>query len=233
MLRIDYIDSSVFMDDRLFGKYYDTIPFSMKKKIDAMHGERARRNALASSMLISYAAERKGISNDLSELTTNDFGKPYFVSGNRRSVFSISHSEDMVICFYSDDDNAIIKDLGCDIEKIRDRDITIAERFFSEKEYNDIMLAPDKKEKNDLFLRYWTLKESYIKALGKGLFIPLDSFCVNIGENGISMEGNEDFCLLGEENGIQGYHVSWCMITEEMIDGCISLTPFLSELVPV
>lgn len=70
-------------------------------------------------------------------------------------------------------------EVGCDIQKISHQKdyLTIANRFFHEKEINKIKNAKNE-EQVDLFYRIWVLKESYIKATGKGLQTPLNDFQV-------------------------------------------------------
>jgi len=71
--------------------------------------------------------------------------------------------------------------LGVDVEQIRgdfDHE-AIAQRFFSEREQNDLAaLAPA--ERYDGFFRCWTRKEAYIKARGTGLSLPLHEFDVSL-----------------------------------------------------
>jgi 4'-phosphopantetheinyl transferase len=51
----------------------------------------------------------------------------------------------------------------------------LAQRLFTSGEQALVQAAPaDRKE--PVFYRCWTRKEAYIKAIGKGLSIPLDSF---------------------------------------------------------
>ena len=78
--------------------------------------------------------------------------------------------------------------IGVDIEQIRENHHGIAERFFNRNELKYINDA-------ESFYRIWTLKEGYLKAVGLGMRLPLDSFmisdpdpatgkCVYLNENG-------------------------------------------------
>ncbi len=69
--------------------------------------------------------------------------------------------------------------VGVDIEKIRPIDFAIAERFFTASEYR-LLMDTAEQERLQLFYTLWTLKESYIKFVGKGLSIPLDSFAIEL-----------------------------------------------------
>jgi 4'-phosphopantetheinyl transferase len=74
--------------------------------------------------------------------------------------------------------------IGVDIEHIRhDVEIhTIARRFFSTREQSELATFPEALQLQ-LFFRIWTLKESFIKALGEGLSLPLDQFDVSVDPN--------------------------------------------------
>ena len=54
--------------------------------------------------------------------------------------------------------------------------------FFSKKESEELFSLPLTQQRNRFF-DYWTLKESYIKAWGLGLSIPLKDFSFDIGVN--------------------------------------------------
>ena len=53
----------------------------------------------------------------------------------------------------------------------------IAKRYFHITEFN-ALLDCDPSVRLSRFFDLWTLKESYIKAVGKGLHLPLDSFAL-------------------------------------------------------
>ena len=67
----------------------------------------------------------------------------------------------------------------------------MAERFFAPEEYDLIMSAPES-ERSDAFTRLWALKESFLKATGLGLTLPLSAFTVRVGEDGVSVRQDVD-----------------------------------------
>lgn len=101
-------------------------------------------------------------------------GKPY-LSGYDNIFFNLSHSGDYVMCAVSG------SEVGCDIQKIDKADMKLAERFFTEREYHVIAELPTEEERTDMFYRYWTLKESFMKVTGLGMQLALDSFEILIG----------------------------------------------------
>ncbi|HXE11726.1 MAG TPA: 4'-phosphopantetheinyl transferase superfamily protein [Bryobacteraceae bacterium] len=102
-------------------------------------------------------------------------GKPECKSG-RALRFNLSHSGDMAIYAFAHN-----REVGIDIEQHREmKDLeAIAKRFFAAGEVEDLMsLAPA--DRPDAFFRCWTRKEAFIKAIGDGLSLPLDSFRVSL-----------------------------------------------------
>lgn len=85
--------------------------------------------------------------------------------------FNISHTERLVALLVGWG-----RDVGVDVEQLTRRaPIEVANRFFAASEWQALAgLAPA--DRASRFWDYWTLKESYIKARGLGLSIPLDHF---------------------------------------------------------
>ncbi|MDF2522176.1 MAG: phosphopantetheine--protein transferase, partial [Clostridia bacterium] len=111
----------------------------------------------------------------------NEYGKPYLPT-NFNLQFNVSHSGEWVVCAVDE------RPVGIDVELMRKTDmLEIAHRFFAAKEY-DMLSNADKSIRKELFYDIWTLKESYIKALGKGLSIKLNSFSIILAGNTISYE---------------------------------------------
>lgn len=98
--------------------------------------------------------------------------KPEIVNPPLPLRFNISHTNNLIICAVMLND-----DIGCDVENTqRTSDVlSIAKYSFSDVEVNDLLMQPTTQQ-TSRFFDYWTLKESYIKAWGLGLSIPLKDF---------------------------------------------------------
>jgi 4'-phosphopantetheinyl transferase len=112
------------------------------------------------------------------QFRVNQFGKPELVSphGEARVRFNLSHSDALAACALSFD-----YDVGIDIE-MADHGIThdeVAAMYFTPDEQAQLT-AYDKHDRIDPFFQIWTLKEATIKALGRGLSIPLQDFSVTL-----------------------------------------------------
>lgn len=113
----------------------------------------------------------------------NEYRKPILYD-NEDIHFNISHSGDWIVCGISD------RPIGIDVEFITKDVDGIAQRFFVEEENTYINKQLPTKQ-YDAFFKIWTLKESYIKCIGKGLSIPLNTFYFKISEKNISFYKNE------------------------------------------
>jgi 4'-phosphopantetheinyl transferase len=85
--------------------------------------------------------------------------------------FNVSHTTGLVACAVT-----VGREIGVDVEAINRRlQHDVPERFFSPREVNDLRACPEA-DQPVVFFDYWTLKESYIKARGLGLALPLRHF---------------------------------------------------------
>ena len=100
-------------------------------------------------------------------------GKPCVESGLK---FNVSHSEDLAVFAFATE-----LDVGVDVEQARSipNMHQIASHFFSMEECSDLQ-SVDIARRSQAFFNCWTRKEAYIKAIGDGLSIPLDSFRVSL-----------------------------------------------------
>jgi 4'-phosphopantetheinyl transferase len=104
----------------------------------------------------------------------NQYGRPHLAEPEHAWLrFNLSHTTGMVVCLVSRQ-----REVGVDVENLErkiDSLLGIAERFFAPKEVSALQALPIA-EQRQRFFSYWTLKESYIKARGMGLSLPLEKF---------------------------------------------------------
>lgn len=101
------------------------------------------------------------------ELEKEELGKP-FLKNYPQVHFNISHGKDMVVCGVG------TSPLGVDVEAIRPVKRSMSRRVLTPGE--QVFLEESEKNGGENgwyrdFFRLWTLKESYVKAVGKGLSI--------------------------------------------------------------
>ena len=95
--------------------------------------------------------------------------------------FSLSHNKNMAVCVVSDDE------VGIDIETVgRTCSETVWRRMLSDEEYKRLSGMADETERDREFLKYWTLKECYGKAIGTGLSYDYKSVVFDINDVGIA-----------------------------------------------
>lgn len=199
-------DTDVLCDGELFEKVYNSVTLSRRKKTDSLHLQKDRRLSLGAEYLLMSACRDYGIDYSAEEIMTDENGKPYFAHVPLR--FNLSHSFNRAMCVISE------LPVGCDTEKIHCLNHDIAGRFFHKDEISMLDRCNDVSERTDQFFRLWTLKESFIKCVGLGIKIPLNSFCFKLQEDGtveIEQNLNRNNYYFFESNGDNGYKYAVCI----------------------
>ncbi|SEH77207.1 4'-phosphopantetheinyl transferase [Halobacillus karajensis] len=137
--------------------------------------EDAIRSIFGELLLYAIVEREKGIGSDLLSLSYTIYGKPYFREISSYH-FNISHSGCWVIV------GTDSQPIGVDIQLMSSIELDVAEQFFSIKE-NQYLNSQLEHARLSSFYDLWTLKEAYLKAIGKGLSVPLNSFTIGIDEN--------------------------------------------------
>ncbi|GMK38601.1 4'-phosphopantetheinyl transferase [Paenibacillus sp. CCS19] len=161
------------IDGNLFLSLLPLVSEEKRRRIERFVYREDALRALLGEMLVRRIIQTKlGLSNDEIRFKRNRYGKP-FLENCEDCYFNISHSGEWVVGVIHS------KPIGIDVEQIQTIDLEIAQRFFAEEEYRAMQNRPDI-ERQSFFYDMWTLKESYMKAIGKGLSVPLDSFSIQI-----------------------------------------------------
>ncbi|ADL05015.1 4'-phosphopantetheinyl transferase family protein [Lacrimispora saccharolytica] len=136
-------------------------------------------------------------SQDQPVILRGEHGKPY-LKDFPYIRYNISHTDGMVACGIGE------RELGIDLERIRPFRHNILRKVFSDAERRRMEDLPEG-ERSQYFFRIWTLKESYLKAVGCGITIPLTS---------ISFEWKDKSLLSCSEPGVSFYQT---LIDEEYV----------------
>ena len=190
------------IDEESFNKLLNSVKKYRKEKIDKLGNIDAKYLSLAVELLIKKACEDFGVDYLNEEIVFNENGKPSFK--NSKYFFNTSHSSKYALCVISD------VEVGCDIEEIKGYKEKVAKRFFTSKENEYLDLTNDK---DGLFYRLWTLKESYVKCIGKGLTVPLNSFELSNDSNNIIVKGKDNYQFFEFKHG--NYQISICLNINE------------------
>lgn len=215
MIELYTVKLSEKMESSLFNRLLSEVSEEKQARIQRfINWEDAQRTLMGDILARTVICDWLKIKNHEISFVLNEYGKP-FLKNSERLHFNISHSGKWVICAA---DSSVI---GTDVEFIKPIDLSIAERFFSQEEYKDL-LDKNGAERLQYFYDLWTLKESYIKADGKGLSVPLDSFTIKANNGTIKMKTENRFrdCHFKQYDIDRNYKLSVCS-TSKTGFGCI------------
>jgi 4'-phosphopantetheinyl transferase len=173
-------------------RYRELLPEEERAAADRFHFESGRHQQLITRALVRTVLSRYcEVAPEHWRFVRDDHGRPHVTSDQRvpgLPAFNLSHSRGLIVCAVTG-----ASAVGADVEDVNERrsSLEIAQRYFSAAESAALCALPPEQQ-TDRFFQYWTLKESYIKARGKGLSIPLGHFAFGFeGERGLSVRFDE------------------------------------------
>ena len=182
MLKVFSCDIRLFSQED-FDKMYKQADRARKEKADRLKDESKRKLSLAADMLVRDAISKElGIKKEEIVFETNENGKPY--AKGLDIHFSLSHSGDLVFLALSDGP------VGIDAEKMRDVNLDIANRMFTEGEKDYVF--KEEEEVKERFFEIWTKKEAYVKLLGGRV---LDFLSFSVLEKNIETKRHGDYTV--------------------------------------
>lgn len=217
-------DITPLYDETLYAAAYRLASPARREKTDRYRFLKDKCLSLGAFLLLRHACNTFGFSLENEVITAGDWEKPYFQSG--RAEFSLSHSGERVMCALCD------LPVGCDVQQEGPAETDIAKRFFHPEEYAALCACGTEEAKKELFYRFWTLKESFIKCIGRGLSQPLDSFAVRPGQAGVRIEQSFDTAnyLFFEDAPKDGFRYACCVRLPEGDDDIKAPVPVWKKI---
>ena len=210
MIKLYIGNTAVLKNSAVFEQRLRLLPPGQQEKISALRTVSSRTLSLGGLLLLRTALSEIGIQDFA--IRQSPFGKPH-LENHSDVFFNISHSGEYAVCAVGG------CEMGTDIEKIRDVNLRVAKRFFSKSECAALDAQEDSLKK-ETFFRIWTLKESFVKAVGTGMHTALNSFSVALEPQGTGqtpvcqvINGKKYFF---QEYPLAGYKMAVCSETGDL-----------------
>ncbi|KAL3642692.1 hypothetical protein CASFOL_013507 [Castilleja foliolosa] len=183
-----YVKPSEVKSESLLNQYLDILPPCEKENVLEIQRDDLRKSALLARALVRTTIARYQINSHTNprslKFQKNLHGKPevewQFTDYWRPPPlhFNISHTSSLVACGVTVD-----AQIGIDVEekdrKIKHDILSFARRYFSKHEIRFLAAISDPQVQHMEFIKLWTLKEAYVKALGKGFSgAPFNTFTI-------------------------------------------------------
>lgn len=147
--------------------WLERVPQARAERIRRFRRFEDRWRSLAGDMLVAFVLQAEyGLNGDRLRIARDGFGKPFLASGGIH--FNVSHAGRWVVAAFHEEP------IGVDIERIAEADMAVAETLFAHREC-EALRRMDGEARDRLFCAIWTGKESFAKADGRGLSLPLDA----------------------------------------------------------
>lgn len=203
------MDTDVLSEQQLYEDILQLLPEDRILKIRSIRHEQGKKLSAAAGFLLLYGMFQRGVSISAVKnvkMQIGEHGKPVFPKEITNLHFNLSHSGTKVACIISD------LECGVDIEKIRERRVTshLVSKVCTKKEY-DLLHDLDEEERNHLFFKIWTVKESVMKKIGLGII--MDPATIEaaqmISESEMEMEGGYVYSY-PPNSDFESYYLSVC-----------------------
>jgi len=170
-------------EERLLVAYRDLLNATEKEEESRFYFARDRQCYLVTRALVRTVLSRYAVIDAKDWVfSTNAYGRPHIVNTQATDgclSFSVSHTQGLIVLGVAKG-----RSLGVDVENFATPNISIdiASRYFAPQEAAALREVSHHQQQYRFF-EYWTLKESYIKARGMGVSLPLDRFSFHFADD--------------------------------------------------
>ncbi len=220
MIHTYYADIRCLENETLFRERVKQLSPYRQQKIAILRNDRDRNRSLGAGLLLDHGLAVYGLQERSVEYDIGQWGKPA-LKYHPEICFSLSHSGDYAICTIGD------RPVGNDIEHVREGRLKVANRFFAEEELAWLYEAETEEERTGRMFRLWTMKESFLKVIGRGMSLSLKDFVIRMDEESgrarVRHSFDAKYYYMREYGEIDGYCTAVC--AQESGDMAYSMIP--------
>ncbi len=220
MIHTYYADIRCLENETLFREKVKQLSPYRQQKIAILRNDRDRNRSLGAGLLLDHGLAVYGLQERSVEYDIGQWGKPA-LKYHPEICFSLSHSGDYAICTIGD------SPVGNDIEHVREGRLKVANRFFAEEELAWLYEAETEEERTGRMFRLWTMKESFLKVIGRGMSLSLKDFVIRMDEESgrarVRHSFDAKYYYMREYGEIDGYCTAVC--AQESGDMAYSMIP--------
>ncbi|KAI4373509.1 hypothetical protein MLD38_011628 [Melastoma candidum] len=188
-----YVVPDEVKDPSLLSQYMDILSPCEKENVLSFRGEGLKKAAVLARALVRTTIARYQINGHVNpgslKFCKNKYGKPELHwehdlgKPEHKVHFNLSHTSSLIACAI-----AVNSLIGIDVEdkqrKLKSNLVSFARRYFTPHEVKVLSSIQDPELQRQHFIKLWTLKESYVKALGRGFSAqPFKTFTIRIRES--------------------------------------------------
>lgn len=168
-------------DSALMAQCHNILSADERARAARYFFDRDRHTYLAAHALVrTRLSQITGVAPCDWTFVANKYGRPEVAKPAEyvRLRFNLSHTRGLVACALTWQ-----RDVGVDVENLErlEGSLDVARRFFAPSEVEALGRVAEE-DRRRRFFDYWTLKESYIKARGMGLSLPLGQFSFELAD---------------------------------------------------
>jgi 4'-phosphopantetheinyl transferase len=164
-MKVYLVENPELLTEKLFTEYIEILPFKRRQRAMGYQRMLDRKLCILSYLLLWYGLFQEYELTSPPVFGYGERGKPY-LKDYPNIYFNLSHCIRGAVCVVSDCET------GVDIQEIRNSSTKMAKKICSPREYETIVSTQDQAK---ALCRLWTMKESYLKRIGKGIFTDISA----------------------------------------------------------
>jgi phosphopantetheinyl transferase len=153
-----------------------------QQRVQRFTNRAARTRFALSRLLLARAAEQMLEGAFGWQLAFRKSGQPLLRSLAGQINLSISHTQGLVALAMAPEEQAIGIDVEAWARPLRLQKLLAATMSQEDAQWCQMQPAPEQ-----AFIRHWTLKEAYLKALGRGIAADLPGLSFTVGDQGVHL----------------------------------------------